>query len=95
MDQDDLLEEAGFMWHARRRLWINTDRHIAFSDEVVADHSSTWLETKLAERVSGDRFVFHVNGPVPVPAALWEILEELGFFHLQPDVCVATTDSAR
>lgn len=82
MEIERILKAAGFVLDPNRDLWFSRDRRRAFSQEVLRDHDSRWLELKLLENVHEDEFRFYRN--TSNLNTCFEILDQLGLGALTP-----------
>jgi hypothetical protein len=82
MEIESILKAAGFVRDPNRDLWFSRDRRRAFSQEVLSDHDTRWLELKLLEDVPEDEFRFYRHTSNLKTCV--EILDQLGLGVLTP-----------
>jgi hypothetical protein len=54
-----LLQDDGFTEMPERRMWINPNRRLAFSEDCVSHQDEPWLTARAAEIPPDTEFWFH------------------------------------
>jgi hypothetical protein len=92
MGKEQILSKTGFVENHIRQLWFSHSARKIFSHDVIRDHDTGWLESKLQEQVPDGQFWFYFN---TAPSTLEECERILGEMRLSGLTAVVKASFSR
>ena len=82
MQCEEILKAARFVFDPSREVWFSRGVRKLFTHEVLREHNSEWVKSKLLEDVSENEFRFYRMKP-DIQVCI-ETLERMHLSHLIP-----------